>query len=419
MISNRRRSWSAALGILAAVSVPSVARAEEPRLSSEPRVLREPGEVVDVVDAFDDGDPFDINIGFGFGFSSRRGTVVQGTRNIGSFAKTTAHLFPRVDIGLYKDLAFYGTLPIVLSDARAVVANAGKAFDLVGAKGETIASLPFRSPNRSGADYLALGVDAGIVNQARNPKMPTWMAGAEIRIPIGSSLHACNSAPAPGQLGCAAPGDRNRDGKQDPGDPADVKELSSGVGRGTIGIEAHSYVSRRIRFVEPYGGLRGIFEIPVGASELSIVAKAGGGSPPVEVGGALGVMFIPWENREHFGRLTFDARSDVTVRTGGADHAELFDLLGASTQPSLRTAAFTGVTRVAAYPIGKLATTALWQSSRFVKLALGVAASYAGNHAIAETSSTSPSVLKNDAGESLSVSGCFSVDLAARAVVMF
>ena len=319
MISDRRRWLRAALGILASISAASVALADEPHLGSEPRVMREPGEVVDVIDAFDEADPFDIDFSFGFGFSTRRGTVVQGSRSIGSFAETTARLFPRVDVGLYKDLAFYGALPLVLSDARAVVSDTGKAFDVIGAKGETVARLPFRSPNRSGADHLALGIDAGILNQARNPKLPTWMAGAEVRIPIGSSLHACNSAPATGQLKCANAGDQNRDGKRDSRDPADVSELAPGVGRGTVGIEAHTFLSRRVQFVEPYGGIRGVFEIPIGASDLALASKAGGGRPPIEIGAALGVLFIPWENREHFGRLTFDVRTDVTFRTAGAD----------------------------------------------------------------------------------------------------
>ena len=39
--------------------------------------------------------------------------VVQGDKKIGSFAETTAHLYPRIDVGLYRDVALYAALPIV------------------------------------------------------------------------------------------------------------------------------------------------------------------------------------------------------------------------------------------------------------------------------------------------------------------
>src|SRR5262245_51020330 len=42
------------------------ASADEPRSATEPRVMQEAGEVVEVIDAFDDGDVFDLNISLGF-----------------------------------------------------------------------------------------------------------------------------------------------------------------------------------------------------------------------------------------------------------------------------------------------------------------------------------------------------------------
>ena len=44
----------------------SVVRADEPRSATEPRIMQEPGEVVNVIDAFDEGDPFDISLSLGF-----------------------------------------------------------------------------------------------------------------------------------------------------------------------------------------------------------------------------------------------------------------------------------------------------------------------------------------------------------------
>ena len=51
---------------LAGLLLTSVASAEEPRKVSEPTVLREPSEVVQVVDAFDDDDLFDLHLSLGY-----------------------------------------------------------------------------------------------------------------------------------------------------------------------------------------------------------------------------------------------------------------------------------------------------------------------------------------------------------------
>src|SRR5262245_45713472 len=56
------RRWVGAPAVLAGVGFllgTGIARADEPRNATEPRVMQEPGEVVNVIDAFDDGDPFD------------------------------------------------------------------------------------------------------------------------------------------------------------------------------------------------------------------------------------------------------------------------------------------------------------------------------------------------------------------------
>src|SRR5450432_1714224 len=42
------------------------ALADEPHKVSEPSVLREPAEITQVPDAFDDDDPFDLNLSLGY-----------------------------------------------------------------------------------------------------------------------------------------------------------------------------------------------------------------------------------------------------------------------------------------------------------------------------------------------------------------
>src|SRR5512140_1775031 len=82
------------------------ARADEPRNATEPRVMLEPGEVVNVIDAFDEGNPFDLNISLGFDYSSKSAKILRETTipgpgltsggftthlmNVASYAETTA-----------------------------------------------------------------------------------------------------------------------------------------------------------------------------------------------------------------------------------------------------------------------------------------------------------------------------------------
>lgn len=397
--------------------LPGDARAEEPRLSSEPVTMREPGDEVDVVDAFDDRDPFDIHIGLGFGFEAKRASIETHGQGGRHFGETVARLVPHVETGLYKDLALTGTFPIVLSDSRSLNVSNHGAGGLLTSNGQSIASLPFAAPDRSGPEYLALGAEWGPLNQARNPHFPTFMFGAEVRLPLGETMRACNDTPVTGELKCAHPGDKNRDGKRDAGEPADVTDpLAPGTTRGTVGIEVYANVSRRIRYLEPWFGVRGLFEAPVGTSALK---AAGAEAPPVELGGAAGLMVIPWENRERFGRVTFDLRVDASVRTSGTDFTELFDALGSSDSAAVRAASASGVTHVAAFPEGNLGATAIWQSSRYVKLSFGIGVGYAGNHAVAEagkSSVTAPPVVSQ---ADLSVSDSFRLALSARGVVMF
>src|SRR5258706_2352027 len=53
----------AALGVLA---ITASAGADEPRKVTEPTVLHEPAEITQVVDAFDDDDPFDLHLSLGY-----------------------------------------------------------------------------------------------------------------------------------------------------------------------------------------------------------------------------------------------------------------------------------------------------------------------------------------------------------------
>jgi hypothetical protein len=370
------RAGCASLAALAAILASRQAPADEPVKATEPKILQEPGEITEVVDAFDDGDPFDLHITLGFqhtwkSANIRRETVLDqpglssggytaSTMNVAAYSESTSRLNTRVDVGLYKDLAFYLRMPIILNNSRSLAGLDGsdrmQGVVLAGAPGEQVFSLPFNSPNRSGIEYLALGIDGNIMNQARDATKPTWIMGLEVRVNVSEPMRAC--APAAGlglnqknaQVQCAHPSDVNRDGIGSNTSWTDLSgqthqlegnfsgQRSPGVSRGTTMLEFHTYVSRRVKYIEPYGGLRAMFEFPTSSSDFGQTDLQGSlvNHAPLEGWVIMGLQVIPWENREQFQRVTIDGRIQGAYRSEGRDYSELFDALGSSDALSLR-----------------------------------------------------------------------------------
>jgi len=84
------------------------------------------------------------------------------------------------------------------------------------------------------------------------------------------------------QVKCAYPHDTNRDSHagqfstSDTGDGSTIKfdegasgERSPGVSRGTTGLAFHTYLSRRVKYIEPYGGFDVLFEFPNQSSDYN------------------------------------------------------------------------------------------------------------------------------------------------------
>ena len=345
-----------------------IARAEEPRNTTEPHVMKESGNITNVIDAFDDGDPFDLNISLGFDYASKNARILRETAiaapglttggfnthllNVASYAETTARLTPRIDVGLYHDIAAHITLPIILSNTRSlgpIGSSPTSREALVGAPGEALFSVPFTGPTRSGLEYIGAGFDFDILNQARDNTKPTWLFGFEGRFSVGTPMHACNTNPAPGQVQCADPSDINRNGKSD-GKFEGNFDTTTGVGRGagvtrgTHAIEVHTLMSKRLKYVEPYGGFTALFEFQQAASDYGIsdLTQSLVNHPPLVGTMVAGMEIIPWENREKFARLTFDLRFTGTYHSEGRDYSELFDALGSSAANSLRQPQWAG-----------------------------------------------------------------------------
>jgi hypothetical protein len=463
-----RRFLRAGLGLLCASAslAPLVARADEPRSATEPRVMMESGEVTNVVDAFDEGDQFDLNISLGFQFAAKSAKIYRETSiaepglttggytsrllNVAQYSSQTARLTPRIDIGIYKDLAIYARLPIILAHSQkldGVKGSEGKqGVVLAGDPGEQLFSLPFKSPDRSGVEYLALGFEFDIFNQARDPSKPTWLFGGEVRLSVGDPMHACNPAKArlngipagyqdDGVVSCADPSDVDRDAHGEPNgavsgfEGTDVSERQAGVTRGTIGLEGHTILSKRIKYIEPYGGFAALAEF-YDSSDFKLTNLEGSlvNHPPIRGKMILGTMIIPWENREKYGRFTLDFRFTGEYVSEGRDYSELFDALGSSDAASMRNpqwASFkenpdfdqavctgdkpgkcvprsvvdegsqktynTGLTDVYAYGAYRASASATWQASEYVKFSAGFGFQFDQGHIITGDQPCNPS----------------------------
>jgi hypothetical protein len=407
----------------------SMARADEPRQAGEPRMLSEPGEVTNVIDAFDGDDVFDLHLTLGYQYAWKRahirrestigsaanpglstGGFTASNMNVATYEENTSRLNTRADIGLYKDIALFLRMPIILSNDRKLTDLNGSAGqqDLVLAGGPNdggpLFTLPFNSPQRSGVEYLAVGMDFGFMNQFRNPSKPTWIGGFEARFSVGEPMHACNgglpeSSPT-GPIRCAYASDVNRNGRADgaviPEGSSDGRN-SPGVTRGTTGLEFHSMISKRIKYIEPYTGFRALFEFPQAKSDFGSTDLKGSlvSHPPLQGWVYVGMQVIPWEQRERFQRITFDGRVGASYRSEGRDYSELFDALGSSGVPSLRRPAyaayrgdpanpggsivdagsqrvyFTGITDVSAYASIRASVSVTWQAGEYIKFTAG------------------------------------------------
>lgn len=434
---------------LAGLLLTSLAHAEEPRKVSEPSVLREPSEVVQVVDAFDDDDLFDLHLSLGYqstwksakilressltdpGFSD--GGYSRANLNVAQYSQRISRLNTRADIGLYKDLALIIRMPIVLSDDRELKGLSGsennQAFAIAGAPGEQLFQLPFKSPTRSGIEYLAVGIDATPMNQARDSTKPTWLIGIEGRFDVSEPMHACsknrgalnkNSGLDPAtttELECANYSDINRNGVSGeyPTNAGSRQSLEGtfnggrkpGISRGVTALEGHTIISRRVKYIEPYGGFRALIEFQNDKSDYGATDLKGSlvNHPPLRGTMIFGLNVIPYEVREAFQRLAFDFRFTGTYVSEGRDYSELFDALGTSDASSLRypqfaeyqqgamagssvvnpnsqPVYFTGLTDVQQHGVYTLSGSVNWQVGEFVKFNVGAAYTLTQSHFI-------------------------------------
>lgn len=391
----------------ALISAPAGADEDEDEL----RLMNEPASYTDVIDAADDGDPFDLNVRIGFRRSvttqtifrevaAEAGSTLAGRLAIADSEHTRNVLDVGLEIGVFKDLAVFLNLPIVLRDSRRLSFPSGateadvptiqdaledpyRATDGTLVTDQVLFTVPFDSPDRSGIDEIHVGAMFDVMNQARRPDLPTWMMKFEFQLGVGPLIQAC------------------QDGDSDCG-------VSDGVHRFIF----ETRLSRRWRMLEPYGGIGFLFAWAGNAQDRFApegeLAGYSHSRPPLEGWLTVGTSVIPWEQRARWQRFSFDLQLSGRYISEARNYSPLFDALGSSTHPQLATPVregvltsaddrlrqipFTGLSDVQAHVAfgGTLAVEL--QAARYVRFRFGASIERRTKHLLTYTDQCNPNV---------------------------
>ena len=306
-------------------------------------------EYTDVIDAFDFeyGDPFDLNLRVGYERLYKQGKIRRedydgvphewdyyAYRSVAEYKQISHILNLDLDIGLYRDLALKVRVPVILNDSRELTATDSFLSNGGWDGGRELFSLPFKSPERSGLDYIAVGLWWGILDQGRDDTKPNWTVYAEGRFAVGDQLEAaCASRggsdcrdidyPTEGPNGEAYTGPLA-------GQPYNTK---GGISRGVNELAFGIRMSRRYDWIDPYYGFGALIGWPKEGTAFKITDNAAGqinDMPPVVGNMDFGLEFIPWEVPEMHRKLSIGLGGTAKYHSEGREYTPLFDALGTS-----------------------------------------------------------------------------------------
>ncbi len=282
------------------------------------------GEFTDVIDAFDkdNKDPFDLNLSVGYERYQEKGTITRESMDndylhqwdyyaktkFAKFDMTRNILNLGLDVGLFHDLSVRLGVPIILSDDRSFNALRGWA-------GQTpLFSSTFKSPQRSGVDYIAAGLWWNILDQGRTKEHPYLTVFLEGRFGVGAKLKAaCANDNGSNATDCASAAYTS-----DGGISQNLNQLRMGL-----------HFSRRYGRLEPYMGIDGMLGWYKG-KDFTMGTGALNDLPPAVGTFDFGMEIIPWDVPEEFRKFVIVIGGGATYVSEGRTYTPLFDALGTS-----------------------------------------------------------------------------------------
>ncbi len=412
--------------------------------------LGQANEFTDVIDAFDMevNDPFDLNLSVGYERFQRSSTI-RRERTVGANPhdwdfydyqnmfeyKQVSHILNlNLEIGLYKDISLRFHLPLILNDTRKLSAHSDwdhtwRDTDDDGV-GETLFALPFKSPERSGVDYFAVGLWWGILDQGRDDTKPNWTFFAEGRFGVGDTIQAsCNAnqdlpmRDADGNVTSRTCEEAGLSGK-------------GGISRGVNELHFGTRLSRRYGIFDPYFGFDALIGWAKDGTAFFIEDNSAGQintMPPVSGTLDFGMEIIPWEMPEKHIKFSINLGGYAKYHSEGREYTALFDALGTSpyfTDNAIdynfdgdddleMTAAtardtWSGMTDVENYATfgGKLVL--MIQPAKYVKFHIGTALAHETEHFITKTDQCSSGNLETVLTGGIITDECTSPNLGHR-----
>jgi hypothetical protein len=304
------------------------------------------GPASEVASSFDDDDRFDLHVLLDYEYqlrttSVKRERVGEGDVAAGDpipvgrdlvYRSATHRIVPRIELGVFHDLALTVGLPIVVLDARQLELDQrdtpcgftggpdatcvdratsptirdgllpASGFDArdpaTGFPGDD--PLIFRGPDRQGLDQLHLGFVWAPMNQARDATKPTWKLGAELRLSIGEVA----------RLDAAAP------------------SRATGVASGVHEVRAHTSMAKRVGWAEPY--FEAWWLAPVGMTDDSPFADPGFGARSTakqqQAGTRFGFEAIAVDRGPDRQRVSLDLSARVVGHFEGRGYSEMWEV---------------------------------------------------------------------------------------------
>jgi hypothetical protein len=302
----------------------------------------------EVASAFDRGDKIDLHLRLEYRYSARRAAIKRELSGLPGadpdgpvptvkdlVVRGARHeIIPRLELGVFTDLAVTVALPVVLRDSRRLeldqregsdcvfpadpgMANCidrsnsttirdailpAEGFDAGGGTLDPDGATIFRGVNRHGLDQLHLGLVWAAMNQERDSTKPTWKIGAELRFAVGRTM----------QLD-----------REDPGS-------SEGVSRGIHELRIFTSMARRLAWAEPFfeiywqGAVAARDGAPLDAPSPSFGAQQTG--PQQLAGGRFGLEAIAWESDSGDERVGILLAGRLDAHFEGRDYTDLWEM---------------------------------------------------------------------------------------------
>lgn len=317
-------------------------------------------EVTRVASSFEENNPFDLHFGVAYDYTFKQASILrEWSRSSGSnrlakdlvYQQTRQTVTPRLEIGLFHDLSVYLDLPIVVSDDRSYAFDQSEPCtfgeDVGAATGESQANcvnknnsssirdsiiprdgfdsfqqndpyrsftgenteMIFRGPTRRGLDQLHVGVKKALMNQNRQPHLPTWILALEGRFAVGKPMRFTRDIAIDSSL----------------------TEANEFVGRGSHELGAWTALSHRHRFLEPFFGVHWRQGLRSGDTQFRRYGGAQDKFNPMSTAGFfVGGEVIPWERKATKQKVALSFAGSANLRYDGREYSEVWEILADS-----------------------------------------------------------------------------------------